>query len=306
MSDMETVTSVPEIDEEELTREMEAAQAAEIGEEPAPEPEAEADAGQSEAEPQPEEGEKEPLSADEWKARHDNLQKALKAERAKRKEGDEYRQKFSEIEQRLSQLTPQERQDVKDEAQARPDASKDPLGALDYALNKITEYEELEARRAQEKEQREQQQAQIQQITSYGAQAEEEFRKVAPDYDEASQHYAQSRVRELQVVYGLDDYAARQQLNQELMAAIYQSAQSGRNPAEAIYEAAKARGYVKKASEAEAKLEQMKEGRKSSPTMPQGGKGKPNSISLDEMLKADPEEFDRLFREGEKMGAFNR
>jgi hypothetical protein len=293
----EAATSVPEIDEDELNREMEEAAQAESG--------TDADAEQSDTQAQADEGEREPLPYEELAKRYENVQKALKQERGQRRELDQWR---GQMEERLSQLqskaSPAEQQA---DGENKPDRNKDPLAYLDWLDQKVTQYEERE-REQQTRAQQEQQQRQyLQQVQEYGAQAEEAFRKEAPDYDDAATYYAKSRLEELQHVYNMTPQAAQQYFGQELQAAVVQNAQRGQNPAAAIYAAAKARGYVAKSNEAQAKLDQMKEGRKSSPTMPQGGKGKANGVSMDELLKIeDPKEFEKRWAEAERQGLFSR
>lgn len=302
----EAASSVPEIDEDELNREMAEAEQAERGEAP------DADAEQSEAkETQPEadqddgEGEerRDPLPYEELQKRYENVQKALKQERGQRRELDQWR---GQMEERLAQMQAKASpQDRADDADSKPDRNKDPLAYLDWLDGKVTEYEQREREQTQRAEEEAQQRQYMQQVQQYGAQAEEQFRQEAPDYDDAATFYAKSRLEELQHVYGMNPQGAQQYLAQELQAAVVQNAQRGQNPAAAIYAAAKARGYVQKSGEAEAKLNQMKEGRKSSPTMPQGGKGKQNAISMDELLKIeDPKEFERRWSEAEKQGLF--
>lgn len=293
----EAATSVPEIDEDELNREMEEAAQAESG--------TDADAEQSDTQAQADEGEREPLPYEELAKRYENVQKALKQERGQRRELDQWR---GQMEERLSQLQSkaspaEQRADGED----KPDRNKDPLAYLDWLDQKVTQYEEREREQQTRAQQEAQQRQYLQQVQQYGAQAEEAFRKEAPDYDDAATYYAKSRLEELQHVYNMTPQAAQQYLGQELQAAVVQNAQRGQNPAAAIYAAAKARGYAAKSGEAQAKLDQMKEGRKSSPTMPQGGKGKANGVSMDELLKIeDPKEFEKRWAEAEKQGLFSR
>lgn len=298
----EAATSVPEIDEDELNREMEQAEQAERGE--APEADAEqSDDTRAQADQGDGEEKRDPLPYEELQKRYENVQKALKQERGQRRESDQWR---GQMEERLAQMQAKvSPQDRAEDADSKPDRNKDPLAYLDWLDGKVTEYETREREQQQRQQQEAQQRQYQQQVQQYGAQAEEAFRQEAPDYDDAATFYAKSRLEELQHVYGMNPQGAQQYLAQELQAAVVQNAQRGQNPAAAIYAAAKARGYAQKSGEAEAKLNQMKEGRKSSPTMPSGGRGKQNAISMDELLKIeDPKEFERRWSEAEKQGLF--
>jgi len=307
MPDMETVSSVPEIDEKELDREMQEAEQASGGEE------REDGGGQPEAEAQPEQGEdkggapegKDPWSYDELRERYDNLNKAFKSERGQRQDLDHWRGQMEERLQHLqAKASPDDR---KDDANDKPDRSKDPLAYLDWLDGKVSEYEARETQTQQARERDAQQRQQMQQIQAFGAKAEEEIRADKADYDAAARFFATSRLNELQAVYGMTPQAAQEYFGQELQATVIQNARQGQNPAAAIYAAAHARGYTKQSGEAQATLNQMEAGRKSSPTMPQGGKGKTNAISMDELLKIDdPKEFEKRWAEAEKQGAFAR
>lgn len=301
-------TSVPEVTEDDLDAQLEAMRQAER-EDGEQSEDASAEADDSEREAQADEGEtkaedeREPLSAEEWKQRHDNLQKALHAERSKRKENDEYRQKFAEIENRLAQLTPQQRQDAKDEVEKRPDASKDPLAALDYALNRIEQYEHLENQRAQQAEQQRQQSQQINQLVQYVSNDEAEFADKTPDYYDAVTFIRESRTKHFDAL-GYNEQQAAQLATQEAQQLAIQSVQAQRSPAETAYRYAQALGYAPSADKADApkrdgkgRYEKVKEGQKASKTLSgSGGKVKTDATIESLIDNSDDDPLEALHK----------
>lgn len=245
---------------------------------------------------------REPLSADEWKQRHDNLQKALHAERSKRKENDEYRQKFAEIETRLAQLTPQERKDAKAEAEKRPDASKDPLAALDYALNKIEQYERQETERTQQTEAQRQQQAQLQRFASYVNEQETQFAEATPDYYDAVQWVRDKRSEHYQAL-GYTDAAASQQAMQEAQQLAVLAVRQQRSPAEVAYSYAKALGYAPSQQPAgdqkrddAGRYQKMKDGQKASKTLSGPGAKVKTEATLESLIDMDDDPLEALHK----------
>lgn len=295
-------TSAPEVaEDDDLDAQLEAMREADRGGDE--QPEDVADDEQSEPEGQPEQAEdnREPLSADEWKQRHDNLQKALHAERSKRKENDEYRQKFAEIENRLAQLTPQQRQDAKDDAEQRPDATKDPLAALDYALKKIELYETREQQTAREREEERKQQEQLQVFAQHVTQDEAQFAEQTADYYDAVEWLREARSRHYHAL-GYDEGGARQLAGQEAQQLAIHATRQQRSPAEVAYNYAKALGYSGKAQAEPPKrddagrYQKMKDGQKASKTLSgAGGKPKPDA-SLESLLDMDDDPLEALHK----------
>jgi len=192
-----------------------------VAEETAPEP-----APEAEAAPAPAEAAPEPAEDD----RRVPL-KALQEERAKRAE---YERKLADYERRMAELE-QRTKAPEPEAQTEIDPETDPIGALKAARDEL--------RKMREEAQRQQYEAQLNNIAHAAA---TQFQQQAPDYRDAYQYALRSRAQELRVL-GADDATIPQILKREEMNLIATAVNSGRNPAEAIYEFAKARGYAKAA-----------------------------------------------------------
>lgn len=98
----------------------------------------------------------------------------------------------------------------------------------------------------QRRQQHAQQQNQIRHVAAV-AQAmedhEEEFRAVAPDYDDAAGYYVESRMNEL-VALGYPEEQAYKAVEYEVIQAADTSLRNRANPAKALYDAAKARGFT--------------------------------------------------------------
>ena len=192
-----------------------------VSADPAPEP-----APAAEAAPAPAEASSEPVEDD----RRVPL-KALQEERAKRAE---YERKLADYERRMAELEQRTRA-PEPEAPNDPDPETDPIGALKAAKEQLRLMAE-ETKRVQYE----------QHLNTVAYNAAVQFSQSAPDYRDAYQYALQSRAQELRIL-GADDTTIPQILKREEMNLIATAVNSGRDPAAAIYEFAKARGYARSA-----------------------------------------------------------
>jgi hypothetical protein len=202
-----------------------------VAEEPAPEPAPVAEAAPEPPAPAPE--------ATEEVDRRVPL-KALQEERQKRAELE---RRLAELEQRTKAPEP--------EAPADPDPETDPIGALKAA--------KAELRRMAEETQRQQYEAQLNNIAFNAA---TQFQQQAPDYRDAYQYALKSRAQELKAIGPPPEFQGTQEeyvaefipkiLKIEEFNLVARAVANRRNPAEAIYEFAKARGYARPAPAAPA------------------------------------------------------
>jgi hypothetical protein len=165
--------------------------------------------------------------------------KALQEERAERarlqREFDEMRGQMSAFAQ-MFQQQPQMQQQP--DAPPPPDPEEDPIGYINYAKQQLTEINEW---RQQEQQQR-QQQYQLQQVQQAYQRNAYEFAQQNPDFQQVYRHLLDNRVAEMRL-QGYDDQTIENALYQEELSLAVGSLQSGANPAQRIYELAKARGY---------------------------------------------------------------
>lgn len=120
-----------------------------------------------------------------------------------------------------------------------PAAPKEPVDPLKPVIDRLDKIDQRETERDQSKQAEETHR----QVLTYAEQDEATFRTKAPDFPQAVSHYITSRLTEMQAL-GIDQAQAEQVLQQEANNLLYQTAQAGRSPAEAIYNMAKARGYM--------------------------------------------------------------
>jgi hypothetical protein len=175
---------------------------------------------------------------------------ALNEERTRRQQSEERLRELERQNTLLQERTNLILQSVQQQAQqpAQPQAEiptidKDPVG---YLVGTIQRQGEEIQRLLQDSTQRQQAQQQTQQTLSLAQLAqvkENEFKAVTPDYEPALAYLMQQRQAELQAV-GIRDPMQRQQiLSNEYLTVAQIALGDNRNPAEAIYEIAKVRGY---------------------------------------------------------------
>lgn len=135
-----------------------------------------------------------------------------------------------------------------------PDPETDPLGYLSHmTAQNARETAELNAWR-QQQAQEAQRQAQMQQIGTWAQAQEQEFTKASPDYPQAVEFARAERDKEL-IALGYSDPQQRQQIAMMNAQEIIGNAiQQGKNPAELLYNYAKAKGYQVKGTAVQAKV----------------------------------------------------
>lgn len=174
--------------------------------------------------------------------------KALQEERHKRAEYERQVQEFQRREQEWRQWAEQvQRQQMmghnngpqmEQEQVAEPDPETDPIGALKHAREQQRQLQEA----IQQQQMAAQQQQYVQQLNQVAYQAATQFQQQAPDYQDAYRYALQSRAQEL-VALGTPETQVANILQREELSLIDTALRNGRNPAEAIYQFAKARGF---------------------------------------------------------------
>ena len=169
---------------------------------------------------------------------------ALQEERAEKKQLREelrqYREWQAQLTQRLQQMP------VQSPASHAPDPRTQPLEYINHVLGSVqNSTAELQQWR-QQQELATQQRATVQQYADWARGQEAEFSKVQPEYRDAYRFAAESRDKELQAL-GYGDAGVRANIVRMNTAEIINNAmQSGRNPAELVWEYARARGFAPK------------------------------------------------------------
>ena len=189
---------------------------------PAPEPVA--------AEPAPEPA-VEPAQPQETATEQDDRRVPLKALQEERQKRAEYERKLDEAVRRMAELEQRVPKAPEPTPEPEPDPETDPIGALKHAREQL--------RRMQDETAQTQRVAQLNAIAYQSATA---FKEQAPDYPDAYRYAINSRAQELAAL-GTPQNDIPHILQGEELSLIDTAIRNNRNPAEAIYQFAKARGF---------------------------------------------------------------
>jgi len=224
---------------------------------------------------------------------------ALQEERAEKKQLREelrqYREWQAQLAQRLQQVP------VQKEANPVPDPQTQPLEYINHVLGSMqASTAELQQWRQQQEAASQQREA-VQQYASWATAQEREFARSQPEYHDAYRYATETRDKELQAL-GYTDTATRANIVRMNTAEIINGAvQQGRNPAELVWEYARARGFIPKSTrgqgnaEAQAKIAaglQAAGGK-----LNQGGSSGEGDVSAKDLAGiTDPDEFEKAWK----------
>lgn len=127
-----------------------------------------------------------------------------------------------------------------------PDPQEDLPGYVEHLNKQYTEQVGQIQEQLQQAQQQQQQQQAIENLRSQSRAQAEQFAQQHQDFGEAYSYYRQSRAAELRA-QGFDDQTIAGAVEREELNLASAHLQSGRNVAEALYNAAKVRGYSPKA-----------------------------------------------------------
>lgn len=192
----------------------------------------------------PEETEEEAPKAKDWQKIAHDKEGALAKERSRRKAEQ---QRARELEQRLEKLENAKPQGASDDDIAKLIASirdddDDPIGDLAGIKQVLRKFMSERDAEAQMERTRNEQQRAVQQITNRMAEAEADFADDNPDYYDAAKFFRDQRREELEDL-GYGGAKLNQELNNDLLGIVSRALQAGRDPAEAVYNLAKKRGF---------------------------------------------------------------
>lgn len=246
--------------------------------------------------------------ADEWKPpsreEHENLQKAVRAEREAKREATRqarlYEQNVARIEQQVQAW--QQQQIAQRLQQPPPDPYENPQAAREWQAQQQQLQQQLWAAQQQREQQevaQRQQHVQFQRLNASVEDYETEFKSSAPDYDEASDHVLNTQQALLEAS-GYPPEVAQQQVAMWSVSIAQQALASGRDPAKMTYEMAQKMGYVpaskrqaaEPAQAAADKLAAIKAGQASAQTLSGGGGGAQGRPSLKTIANLEGAAFD--------------
>ncbi len=175
-----------------------------------------------------------------------------------------------------------------------PSFEEDPIGHL---YHKIQEQENIIRTIGQIEQQRyssTQQSDQLNQAAVAISGKVQEFATTVPDYNEALQYLSSIRIAELEAVGIKNPTQQAQHLNNAAWSLSLAALQNGVNPGEAAYNLAKKYGY--QAKQANIDLNTVNRGvQEASRTISRGGGGVETEPSIDALLAADGNEFEKMW-----------
>lgn len=180
----------------------------------------------------------------EYGAFHEERERR-KEERARRERAE---QELATVKSRFATLEEIARAASQPQPQPPPDVNTDPVGHFQAELAaRDAKIAQFEAWQRQQQQVMQEQQI-IGQIRTRAVAAEEEFAKSTPDYREAADYVQMVRNAQLSALGFRDPAARQQQIAFEALNMAAGAEQRGENPAQLIYEMAKASGWKPKAA----------------------------------------------------------
>lgn len=232
------------------------------------------------------------LSVEELDKRYRSSRTALSQEREARRT----------LERRLEAL---EAQRAQPQAQRPtdnlpPDPEIDPIGAIKWQNDQIVSQQRTQAERAQAEQEAQRQQANVDRVANWGREQENDFRLDNPDYDQAAQHFAQARVKELADEGYPRDQLERVLLN-ELLGLTQRAQQQNANPAEWLYKLAQNRGYKRGEPKQSARddLQRVANGQAQNRSLSSSG-GRPvggGELTIEAVNKLEGAAYDKAFEQ---------
>lgn len=246
----------------------------------------------------------EPTHADDEETTERDLKKAVNYERGKRKELraqlEEQAKKTAQLEAVLAQMQKLQTESIKPAVidEPIPDKDTDPIGYHEYQINRLQKTINEQTRYLRERAEYEQKQAQHNAfIENYRAQAHQ-FSQKAPDFQDAYKYLLDSRKLE-HMAAGFSEQEATSILVEEEMSIVAKALQDKVNPAERMYNLAKARGFTGKAAAKTTgkTLDSLKKGLDNSKSLKSGGGQPPDRVpGINDIDSMSWEEFDNEFQ----------
>ncbi len=241
-----------------------------------------------------------------------DYEKAFKAERHKRKELKEALEantrKTSEMEQTLAQLkqsmlsqqqAPQQQVPAQQQ-ESVPDPEEDPLGYQQYQIKQLEKTIVSHNKYLTQKHEHEQRSAQESAFNQAYANAAREFTTKTKDFMDAYKYITEARIEE-HVAAGFSREKANLFLMDDEKMIVAQAFQDNVNPAERIYNLAKARGYTGATATNNKKLapknlEDIKRGLNNSKSLKSGGGELPDKeAGIEDVGDMNFQEFDEFW-----------
>lgn len=178
-----------------------------------------------------------------------------------------------------------------------PDPESDPLGYQAYRIEELNRtVREQQEYLQKQRQYQEQQMRQSQFVNAYRASAAE-FAKEQSDFNEAYTFLEKARINEY-IAAGYTPQEASYLLQEDEMAVAAKAFKDGANPAERIYNLARARGFASSNTNEETKLDKVSKGMQKGKTLPRsGGKNMERGYDMSQLDDMSDDEFDKLFNQ---------
>lgn len=216
-----------------------------------------------------------------------------------RRRRQEVEAKLAAMEERFNRLEQGNTPDPFDLSRI-PDATQDPIGAIEAQNAVIKAYIERQQAEQRQGQQQTAQQKQFQQINTRMQEFEADFKDLNPDYDDAAKHFREARIMELSE-QGYEGEELTDALRTELIGLVARTLQSGKDPAEVVYKLAKNRGFGTEARKEvvdtpSKKLQTIERGQKASRSLStMSGKTGDGELSIESINKLDGAAFDAAY-----------
>jgi hypothetical protein len=152
-------------------------------------------------------------------------------------------EELAQVREQLNQIA-EMRKRILGEQPQRPeptDREQDPTG-VDYLRQRLDQVEAGQHQREQREQAATVQQEEQRLLLAQLHRSEAEFAQQNPDYNQAADHLARSRIAELQA-YGVPQHQIGEALQQEIYEITANAIQMGKTPAQLVYEVAQMRGF---------------------------------------------------------------
>lgn len=231
---------------------------------------------------------------------------ALQEERTRRKQLEDRSRELetqnTALQERMNkflelQLQQQQPKQPQPQEEQIPDFIDDPVGHINGLKAQFAKELQSMREQLQGNTQHQQQQVQFQHMSMQAQLQEAEFREVTPDYDAAVAHFQSVKTAEYAAL-GLNPVQCAQQLGRDSMGLVQHALATGKNPAEMLYNMAKALRYAPTAADPTAPpATPPKAPPTSLSTVPAAGRApdEKGRLTAKDIANMPQDEFDKLF-----------
>ena len=218
-------------------------------------------------------------------ALHEARNEAKELKEQLRRKSEEDAARYAALQQRLDQL--------QNPPPEKPTFEVDPANFL---KDKVDTIEKTQAREEQEKNL-----ARLENEVSARLQnSEAAYAKDHADYNDAAKYLGDVIVKNLKTLGITDPVKHTAAFKQEVLKLTISALQTGREPAELVYEMAKNQGFTAPAKKDTGKIENIVKGQEAAKTLGSGGRVDTGALTLDTLARMDDDEYTALVADEKK------